>query len=75
MARKLIRVINLGTASAMFVLGLAGSALAKHPHHTSWGNSFAGPEMNLGMAANGLLLLAGAMVLLMENHRRHRKSY
>ena len=77
MNRQLKRVLTLGTASAIFVLGLTGSALAEHPKSKGWGgggfDSVAAPEMNLGSAGNGLLLFGGAMLLLMENYRRHRK--
>lgn len=39
MDHKLRKVLTLGTASALFLIGLAGPALAKHPHSQEWAQS------------------------------------
>ncbi len=55
---NLTRLLYLGSASAAFVLGMGGMALA------------ALPEMDPGTATSGLALLAGAVMLLREAYRR-----
>jgi len=53
------RILYLGGASAAFLLGMGGVALADGV-----------PEMDPGTAMSGLALLAGAVMLLREAYRR-----
>jgi hypothetical protein len=80
MSCRLMTLLRRGSICAVLVLSLATPILAKpltapggkHP----WGSTKAGaaPEMSLGMAADGLLLLGGATLLLLENYRRRHPS-
>jgi len=69
MNRGLKRVLNLGTASTMFLLGLASPVLAERVH---WRHHWGAPEMNLGTAGNALLLVGGALLLLTDHYRSSR---
>jgi hypothetical protein len=51
---------------ALFVVALESSALA-------WLNRPGVPELDPGMAGNGLALLAGGLLLLVDRYRSRRK--
>lgn len=59
--KNFTRFLYLGGATAAFLLGMGGMALAS-----------ALPEMDPGTATSGLALLAGAVMLLREAYRRRK---
>lgn len=77
MSLHMSRLLSFASACALFLLALTGTLWAKKPPwagpHPPW--AVGAPEMNPGMAVNALLLLAGAVLLLLESYRHRRKSH
>ena len=69
MKRIVARLTLLGP-SAIFLLGLAGTALANPGHGHGWGHA---PEIDPSLMSSGLALLAGGVMLVVERYRRSRR--
>lgn len=79
--KRMVFRLALVAPSAVFLLGLAGTALA-HPgfghgwahgwdwDHHHWGSA---PEIDPSLMSSGLALLAGSVMLVVERYRRHRR--
>jgi len=76
MSLRVSRLLCFASVCALCLLALTGPVWAKKPPWAGPHPSAVGaPEMNLGMAVNALLLLAGAVLLLLENYRHRQKSH
>lgn len=73
--KRMVSHLALLGPSAIFLLGLAGTALA-HPGfghgwgHHHWGSA---PEIDPSLMSSGLALLAGGLMLVVERYRRSRR--
>jgi hypothetical protein len=75
MSLRILRLLSFASVSALFLLVLTGPVWAKKPPWAGPPSTVGAPEMNPGMALDALLLLAGAVLLLLENYRHRRKSH
>jgi hypothetical protein len=82
MKSRLLHALSSAAISSLFLLAVASGASASghdYDHGHGWGRQhdkgrhhhYHAPELDPGLISNGLTLLAGSALLLMERKRRH----